>query len=295
MDSSIKMTLECKFCNKTFSSVSSLNYHQKTAKYCLKIQQKTDEEVIKISFDCEYCKKEYPSKQRLKAHKENCLEKYKKIIKDQNDEMENKDKNYKIVINQKDFKIKELEDEIENYKQQMKTIRLEVENEFYKQREERSTTVVEQIAKQPRVQTNNNQKVLITSPLDMSQPAVMQAIQNGFSEDYLVQGQKGAARFAYDNMLKDEKGKLKYVCTDASRQIFQYKDDNGTIQKDVRATKLTKALLDGDIKQASHKIACSKMDGSDEAFEAYTNNYYEIKDLESDNSEFSKELSTLTV
>ena len=94
MDSRIKMTLECKFCNKTFSSVSSLNYHQKTAKYCLKIQQKTDEEVIKISFDCEYCKKEYPSKQRLKAHKENCLDKYKKIIKDQNDEMENKDKNH---------------------------------------------------------------------------------------------------------------------------------------------------------------------------------------------------------
>ena len=29
--------LECKFCNKIFNSLSSLNNHKKTAKYCLVI------------------------------------------------------------------------------------------------------------------------------------------------------------------------------------------------------------------------------------------------------------------
>jgi hypothetical protein len=35
-------------------------------------------------------------------------------------------------------------------------------------------------------------------------------------------------------------------------------------------------------------------DGSAEEFNMYTDNYYNIKDLETDNSDFSKELTTLT-
>ena len=284
-------SLECKFCHKTYSSISSLNYHQKTAKYCLKIQQKDNEEIKRITFDCEYCNKQFSSKQRLNFHSENCIDKYKKIIEDLNQKLGKNEK----IIEQKDFEINELEKLVEEQNQQMKTIRLEVENEFYKQREERSSKVVEEIAKQPRT-TNNNQKVLITTPMDLSQPVVQQAIQRGFSEEYLVQGQKGVARFAVDNILKDEQGKLKYVCTDPSRQIFQYKNEDGSMQKDVRATKLTKALLDGEIKSTSHKIAWDNMkDGGDQEFQSYTDYYYEIKDMETDNSEFSKELSSLTV
>ena len=132
--------------------------------------------------------------------------------------------------------------------------------------------------------------------MDMSYQTLNTAIQNGFSDDYLIQGQKGVARFAYDNILKDEQGKLKYICTDAARQIFQFKNEDGSIQKDVKATKLTKALLDGELKSTSHKMACDKMkDGSVEEFNMYTNNYYDIKDLETDNSDFSKELSTLVI
>ena len=54
-------SLECKFCKKTYSSISSLNYHQRTAKYCLKIQLKSTEDVKKVSFDCEYCDKQFSS------------------------------------------------------------------------------------------------------------------------------------------------------------------------------------------------------------------------------------------
>jgi len=181
-------------------------------------------------------------------------------------------------------------------KEEIKTIKIQTELEFYKQNSKENQSIVEEIAKQPRIQTNNNQKVLITTPMDMSQPSVTKAIQLGFSEDYLVQGQKGVARFAYDNILKDEQGKLKYICTDAARQIFQFKDENGSIQKDVRATKLTKALLDGELKSTTHKIACDKMkDGTAEEFNLYTDQYYEIKELETDNGEFSKELTSLTV
>lgn len=55
--------------------------------------------------------------------------------------------------------------------------------------------------------------------------------------------------------MKDEEGKLKYICTDPSRQVFQYKNEDGKIQKDVRVTKLTKALFDTELKKI--ELSCS--------------------------------------
>ena len=286
------MSFECEYCSKMYSSKSSLNYHQKTTKSCLKIQEtlKPKEEINSITYDCKYCKKQFSTNQRLTKHTLICIDKY------------------KFELNQKNIENFHLKEEIEILKDKIKTVRLEVENEFYKnQSKENQSTIneivkesqstINEIAKQPRVQTNtnNNNKIMIAAPMDMSYGAINQAIQSNFSDEYLIQGQKGAARFAYDNILKDEQGKLKYICTDAARQIFQYKNEEGKVQKDVRATKLAKALLDGEIKQAYHKIACEKMaGGGDMEFQAFTNNYYEIKDMEEDNSEFSKELTSLT-
>ena len=261
------MSLECEYCKKNYSSKSNLTNHQKTAKYCLKIQSELGLSNNKQkSYNCQYCNKKFSSNQRLNYHLETCVDKYENIINE----------------NQK------LKDHI---------IELETENRLLRENFKENQSTINEIAKQPRVATttNNHNKIMINTPIDLSQSTVQQAIQNGFSEDYLMQGQKGVARFAYDNILKDEQGKLKYICTDASRQIFQFKNEDGSIQKDVKATKLTKALLEGELKSASHKMACDKMkDGSAEEFNMYTDNYYNIKDLETDNSDFSKELTTLT-
>jgi hypothetical protein len=218
-----------------------------------------------------------------------CLLKYQHII-------DNVEKKYVNSI----LELKENLSKINNENQKLKdyTIELETEIRLLREQNERSTSTVEEIAKQPRVTstTNNNQKVLINTPMDMSSQTLNQVIQDGFSDEYLTQGQKGVARFAVENILKDEQGKLKYICTDAARQIFQYKNKDGSIQRDVRAVKLTKALLEAEIKQTSHKIAWDKMeDAGDEVFMAYTNYYQNIQGMEQDNSEFSKELSCLTV
>ena len=262
------MSLECEYCKKTYSTKSNLNNHQKTAKYCLKIQSELglNNKDTKKSYLCPYCNKNFSSNQRLNYHLETCVDKYETII--------NENQNLKERI-----------------------IELETENRMLREQSERSINAVEEIAKQPRVATtnNNHNKIMITTPVDLSQPTVQLAIQNGFSDEYLVQGQKGVARFAVENILKDEQGKLKYVCTDAARQIFQYKNKDGSMQKDVRATKLTRALLEGELKSTTHKMACEKMkDGTAEEFNLYTDQYYEIKELETDNSNFSKELTSLT-
>ena len=57
--------MECTFCNKIFSSKSSLNNHQKTTKYCLKLQGKLEEEG---NFICEYCNKKFTLKTNLLNH-----------------------------------------------------------------------------------------------------------------------------------------------------------------------------------------------------------------------------------
>ena len=38
--------MECQYCHKIFSSISSLNYHMKTAKYCLSIRGKQIDNII---------------------------------------------------------------------------------------------------------------------------------------------------------------------------------------------------------------------------------------------------------
>ena len=74
--------MNCQFCNKDFSNKSSLTNHQKTAKYCLKLQD-TDKEIS--NFNCDYCKKLFTSRQNLNIHLAICKDKEIKILKKEKD------------------------------------------------------------------------------------------------------------------------------------------------------------------------------------------------------------------
>ena len=280
------MPFTCEFCDKIFSLQGNMIKHQKSAKYCLNIQseRKDIKKTEKIVYKCEFCNKDLTSRANLTRHQSICLDKYKqennkltKIIHDKNEEL--RITNSKII---------ELE-------LKLKTQRLEIENEIYKQ--DRNT--IAEIAKQPRQinnTTQNNNKIIVTTPLDLSKGQLSSIIDDNLSEEHLTMGQKGIAHFAYNNFLKDDEGKLKYVCTDLSRQIFQFKNKEGDLEKDVRASKLTKALCDADIKQKSHQILSEYvMNGEESITTEYIKHYQNIRDMESDNSDFSKELTSLVV
>jgi hypothetical protein len=263
--------------------------HQRTAKYCLEIQEnilgKNSDKIETRTFDCDFCTKKFSQKSHLARHIPLCIAKYKYEIEE-----------FKINMLSLKEEIERLKLENEDLRDELKTIAYETELRILREQNERSTSTVEEIAKQPKIQNNTNNKIMIMTPLDLSKESIKNAIENSFSHEHLTLGQKGVAQFAYNNILKDEQGKLMYVCTDPSRQIFQYKSNDGKIQKDVRATKLTKAILDSEIKQTSHKIAWDNMkDGDNEIFMQYTNFYQDIQGLEVDNSDFRKELSSLTV
>ncbi len=117
----------CNICKKSYSSLSSLNYHQKNTKFCLSLQDKLNSgELIR----CEYCLKEFTSKKYLSQHNIICKEKkileqqdfkteYEKIknqleiIKKENTELK---LNFSIKIRSKDELIRNMKKEIEELK-----------------------------------------------------------------------------------------------------------------------------------------------------------------------------------
>ena len=93
--------MNCTFCNNKFSSKSALHHHQKSAKYCIKIQGKN-----LTMFTCNYCKKTLSTKQNLNVHMNNCT-KYNQSLYAEKYKKENK-----IVVNEYKQELKIANDKI---------------------------------------------------------------------------------------------------------------------------------------------------------------------------------------
>jgi TolB-like protein len=141
---------------------------------------------------------------------------------------------------------------------------------------------------------NGNNNILMLTPFDMNKQKFSDVIKESFTKDYMIEGQKGVAKFAVDKLLKDEDGKLQYVCTDPSRQIYKFKTIEGDVERDVKAQKLTKNIIE-EIKRKSQSIVVADMNSDADVFMLITNNFQEINGMEGDNSDFRNTLASLTV
>jgi len=278
--------MKCQYCHNVFSSKYSLFNHQKRAKYCIALQSNIQGVIPAPElYECKSCQLTMDPSKRTR-HDKNCKSKLINRI----NELEETVKKLNRIIDQKDVELKVYKDLSDR------------ELKIYKDLSERELSCVEEIAKQPRntttttsTTTNNTQNILMNmTPLDMSKEGFSQAIDDSFNKNYLLEGQKGVAKFAVDKLLRDEDGKLQYVCTDPSRQIYRFKTLEGDLERDVRAKKLTKALAERLVKK-SYDISTTEMaTGDADVFLIYTTNFQDIKEMEMDNGDFRSELASLT-
>jgi hypothetical protein len=289
--------MECNFCKKTFSTISSLTVHQKTTKYCLTIQGKTNEQ-----YKCTFCDKCFTTHQQLDKHDKIC-----KIKQDTNYEQE----------------LKKIKDEFLLYKKQDKTRlkycenTIKEKNEYIAKLEAKlekfenavtnmaaaTTLVMEAKAAKDAAPTTTNNTTNITvtnnNTLNLSKEHVKKVLSEHLNYNVVYAGQAGLATFVVDNMLKDETGRLMYRCVDPSRQMFEFIDENGETVRDMRAEKLIQSLLKGDAIKLGLEAAAVGWNTEDRSLNneraaVFGTKVNEYADLNRNNTVFRTKVSSLT-
>jgi len=194
---------KCSFCDKNFSSKTNLKQHQKTAKYCLNLQN------IGISeFECAGCLKKYTTKNNLDRHKQNCnILYYKDTIKRLEKDLENKNKQIEI-----------LQDKLENIA--LKSIlKPNIQHNYQNQ--------------------NNNQRInnIINNLIPITDEHLKQQAEF-LTIDHIKNGIDGYVQYALDFPLKN-----RIICTDFSRRKIKYKDSEGNLVDDPEMSKVTQKLF----------------------------------------------------
>ena len=212
---------KCEFCNKEFKSSSSLNHHKKTTKYCLKIQNKNNEEL-----ECIFCFKNFTSKQSLEYHI--------RICKNRIDKLEDDIDKLKLIIEEQKIYISKLETEVEIYKKDHETI-------F-------------DIAKQTKITHNTNNIVnnLAVYDIDKITEKFTNKLEYITKED-IINGQKGIANIIVP-CLTDENGNKMLTCTDKSRLMFTKLDNKNNKIKDSELKDLASLIKPLAIKKADEIV-----------------------------------------
>ena len=148
--------------------------------------------------------------------------------------------------------------------------------------------------------TNNTNNNIVVSTLNLNDTERFKSIiEEKMTKNVVCNGQRGLAKFAVENFLKDSEGKLMYKCVDPSRHNFEFTNSDGIVEKDVRAIKLKRALIEGDVivkaKNAGNEL-WTRADGTTDSdrYSASSGKVMEIMTVDRDDTKFRTELSALT-
>jgi hypothetical protein len=211
--------MECTYCKQILSTKSALNTHQSKAKYCLKLQGKTN---YIGNYICSYCSKDFFNNNRYKSHINICKKNnsFKQELEDT--KTDNNLLNIEIITLKKENEI--LKIELEKYRSDYKEL---------------SITAV----KRP---TTSNKTIQINNYIKNMMPLLEDDIQsniNMLTLDHHVKGAEGYAEYALEFPFKD-----KIVCVDVARNKIKYKNEEGDIVEDIGfkkiMTRLCSALKD---------------------------------------------------
>jgi hypothetical protein len=248
--------MECQYCKKILQTKYSLNSHQTKTKYCLKLQGKDQ---TKGLFVCQGCDKDFNQKIHLSNHEnvcEYCTPKVKELFK----------------------KIEMLENDKNSWLEEKKILLQEKKD------------LIETLAKNPR-NTTNIHNTLNLSIFNKTEEDIKQLVDDNYNKEYLIEGQKGVARFTHSHVLKTEVNQMPiYTITDKTRGNGKYKNSNSEVVIDNGMQGLTKKIHPS-IKNKAINIAIVEDAMNNE--EVY-NGYQEIFKMDDDNSVFRDEMIRLS-
>ena len=276
-------TFKCEYCTTELKTKSSFNYHQRTNKKCIKIQEQKN--IIKINtpdifspdvaFTCEFCDRNFTTKQSQNKHYETC-----KINKINKDSIKKDTEIEKLLdtLKDKEEHILKLEEQIKELQNNIKDI------------------AIKSVSTPKTSNTINQNKYLFLTPFNLTKEEIKEKIEKNFTKDHFMNGQKGVADFTYNNLLLDENKQLNYFCSDTSRKFFCYKDVNGELKKDIKTKMLTNFIAD-DIIIKSNNIYNNALADKNiklDTCHKYLIKKFDILNMKNDNNEFTATLSVLT-
>jgi hypothetical protein len=311
-----KEKIKCQFCNSIFTSIISLDQHQKRAKHCLKIQEdQAKEEAEKATkLTCQFCTKQFKTKYLLRTHQTHA--KYCLKIQESQNSGEIISSLVTCKFCQKTFSSKNFNrhDAICKKKNQvlieeiarMKIDKERDEKEIYKNLAERSQSTaervqatIEEIAKRPTYQKNstkniqNNLVISNLTPLDLSQARVDSIINEKYTKNDFYEGQKGAAQVIHKHILTDDSGKSQIVCTDTERGTFHHKDLNGEHVVDYKNAHLIDRVH-LPLKRKASKFASEECVKNPTAYKEIIMSESSIRELETKPGLFNRTMAQLT-
>ena len=197
----------CCYCKSEFYDKCNLNKHQRTSKYCLKIQLEKEPDKINeiIEYHCDYCKKQLSTKYSLATHLNICKAK-KKHVEEEN-------------------KIKSVEEEVKKLK-----------NEIIQLKEKPLTTIIN-------THTDNSVNTInqhnYSSLLDYKTESITETFKKHYTkiEHLLKTDQKQLADMTVQHMLSGKEQPM-YFVTDRSRNKFMYTDQENNEKEDANASLL---------------------------------------------------------
>jgi len=201
--------MECEYCKHSFSTKSSLNYHKKTARYCLKKQPDSEDN----NYNCSACTKIFYRKHRLEKHQESCMLYHINLT------TKTVEEKYKYMLDQKDILICKYEQTIQDLQNKLENIAIKAAS--------RSTT------------TNNNTQ--INTILQKLEPITTEYIESkvpNLTIEHIKKGPQGYAEYALTHPFKD-----RIICVDYARRKIKYKDGEGNSITDPEMTKLATKLF----------------------------------------------------
>lgn len=254
------MSFKCEFCDKGYSSKNNLTLHQKTAKFCLEIQNQnksvvsdSEEKVSIESYLCDFCKKTFTQKKSLVKHETICKEKIKKdvISKYEKEEITNLKNQIQQLTTDKVIILNDLKNEKKNFDTMLKNERSLVE-QLKIERDNLLKQLVE-LKLTPTVNnntTNNNNFTTQTSTKvsNVTNNSINNKLQ--LTEDFLAK-LRNSISFKEQVFLDEEdicrwslKNGLNYyfAVLDKSRKVLTFVDEKGNKIRDQDGVMLANKL-----------------------------------------------------